>query len=513
MFTLGNLNNIFEKLYSIDYDDKIDYISFAKKGLHYDTIYPKQIEMVEWARDFKLDPLHIQNSQDYKSKYLKKQLLASKGTGKTDLITIADSCYKAYNDPTNYSCVIGCATENKGRLIMKGCIQVLEENNVKIKSASNMQIYLVGKIGKAPSINIITRTSKSLTGAHPTDLIFDDVIVSFDRFSQKDLWQGLIFYQSCIRELGVNKNNEFDSKVIVIGQLVTDNQEIDLHFRLKNDPNIDHKIMPIGSIPEVEKTLDDLRRDNDEYEIYTNYLLEIPKNIATFKVAGDFNNETMISNNLLIDNKRNIVFSFDFNVNPMTCVVAQVERNINNPNDNKYYVIDEFVANNTNIKDFSRLILNKYNYYKGTIIITGDASGQMRRVESTDNLSCYQQIDYEFKKAGKKAIFHLPSKNPRIMNRIRAFNNVCRNGNILISDTCKHLLYSLNNLYYKIGTSDIDDEINKHKVNDYELAKPHIYDAISYLTYSFNPHIMNDDDDWKNEYEYQKLGWGTKDHF
>lgn len=79
--------------------------------------------------------------------------------------------------------------------------------------------------------------------------------------------------------------------------------------------------------------------------------------------------------------------SFDFNVDPMTCIVAQT------PDRDTIYVLDEIRMNNSSVHAVTDYIQAKYkNYYW---IVTGDATGSRRSSTSRDKRSHWQIIKKE----------------------------------------------------------------------------------------------------------------------
>src|SRR5690606_19488713 len=75
-----------------------------------------------------------------------------------------------------------------------------------------------------------------------------------------------------------------------------------------------------------------------------------------------------------------IILSFDFNVNPMTAVLAQ------QTSVNTLTVFDEFVLKNSSTPELCMAIRGKYKKWMGRIIVTGDASGRNRNALASGGL-------------------------------------------------------------------------------------------------------------------------------
>ncbi len=123
-------------------------------------------------------------------------------------------------------------------------------------------------------------------------------------------------------------------------------------------------------------------------------------------------------------------FSFDFNVDPMTCIVAQ------SPDRDTLHILDEIRMNNSSIHSVTDYIKAKYKDYFW--VVTGDASGRGRTGTTRQKLSYWQIIKKELYLGG--AQIKVRSQNlGHISSRILC-NAVLEHKNFKIHPRCKELI-------------------------------------------------------------------------
>lgn len=184
----------------------------------------------------------------------------------------------------------------------------------------------------------------------------------------------------------------------------------------------------------------------------------------------------------------------DFNVDPMSWALAH-------KTEDKVFYFDEIVIENTTTKDCAKEFCERYPHHKGKIIVNGDASGDNRNC--TSEFTNYVIIKNTLQQYGYKDIeFDLRPFNPPIKNRIAAFNAKVKNANgvrcVYVDPKCKRIIYNLENLKYKTGTSKIDLP-SCHQIKSSKELKfmGHIFDAITYLVEFYWPIIMEYQNDEK----------------
>ena len=177
--------------------------------------------------------------------------------------------------------------------------------------------------------------------------------------------------------------------------------------------------------------------------------------------------------------------TFDFNVDPMSCILAHVAGG-------KVFYFDEFILENTTTQGTMDEVLKKYPAHKTDIIINGDASGDNRSTQS--EVSNYVIIRNALKRhyPNNKIKFDLRPYNPPIKNRIASFNAMIRNHNgerkIFIDKRCKWLLYNIYNLKYKVGSDVVDvPTYSQIKTENNLKYLEHPFDSASYLVEYYFP--------------------------
>lgn len=212
-------------------------------------------------------------------------------------------------------------------------------------------------------------------------------------------------------------------------------------------------------------------------------------------VLGEFGDYTsgLVVKNFTSDNVKQLNYcpdlplhlTFDFNVDPMSCILAH-------KTEDKVFYFDEFVLENTTTQGTIDAIIKRYPNHKSDIIINGDASGDNRSTQS--EMSNYVIIQNALKRhyPTTKIKFDLRPYNPPINQRVQAFNSMVCNHNgerkIFIDKRCERLLYNIYNLKYKVGTDIIDVPSYAQIKNENSLKfLEHPFDAASYLVEFYFP--------------------------
>ena len=212
-------------------------------------------------------------------------------------------------------------------------------------------------------------------------------------------------------------------------------------------------------------------------------------------VLGEFGDYTsgLVVKNFTSDNVKQLNYcpdlplhlTWDFNVDPMSCILAH-------KTDKKIFYFDEVILENSTSQQTIDEVIRRYPNHKSDIIINGDASGDNRSTQS--EYSNYIIIRNALKKhyPHKKIKFDIPARNPAIMDRILAFNQMVYNDNgernLFVSPKCERLLYNVKNLMFKIGTFVVDvPTYSQIKTNPLLKFLEHPYDAASYLAWFYFP--------------------------
>lgn len=175
-----------------------------------------------------------------------------------------------------------------------------------------------------------------------------------------------------------------------------------------------------------------------------------------------------------------LVISFDFNKDPITCVVGQ------SLDLRTFTVFDEFRLNNGSTPELCEAIQAKYVSFMGNIWITGDATGQNRTPLVRGAINHYTLIkkllgvrDFQFR-VRKQNISHI---NSRVL-----CNSVIQNANFTITKNCKETISDCLN-------ASVDDEGKLIKTAE---QGRHFFDNIRYIIDAMFPDFITNPKKYAN---------------
>ncbi len=252
-------------------------------------------------------------------------------------------------------------------------------------------------------------------------------------------------------------------------------EEAKENYRLVIAPTTNNIFLP-------EHYVESMKESFDEEYYRINVLGEFGDYASGLVVKG-FNEKNIA--NLSYRKEMPLHLTWDFNVDPMSCIIAH-------KTDKCVYYFDECVLENSSTERTINEVIRRYPDHEGDIIINGDASGDNRSTQS--EYSNYVIIKNALQKhyPNKKIKFDLRPFNPPIKNRIAAFNAMICNSNgerrLFVDRKCKHLLNNIYNLKYKVGTDIVDVPTYAQIKSDNSLKfMEHPYDAASYLVDFYFP--------------------------
>jgi hypothetical protein len=160
----------------------------------------------------------------------------------------------------------------------------------------------------------------------------------------------------------------------------------------------------------------------------------------------------------------------DFNVDPMSACVAQIEKD-------KIYVVDEIVIYSSNTDEMCQEIRDRYGS-KAQIFVYPDPASKQRKTSAggRTDLSILQNAGFKVK---------VKHKHPSIRDRVNAVNAKLKDskGNryIFVSKSCKTMIKGLQRQIYKENTN----------IPDKEQGFDHMNDALGYLIDFIKPLTSN----------------------
>ena len=208
-----------------------------------------------------------------------------------------------------------------------------------------------------------------------------------------------------------------------------------------------------------ESYVHDLYQNSYDSKLIDQELEGLFVNVQSGRIYYAFNREKNIQNVERRDYP--IIVGMDFNLNPMTAVIAQIY-------DDKVHVIDEVWLSNSNTEEMAKYLLEKF----GKVQIVCDSTGKKQTTNAT-----HGQSDIKILKDYGHNV--LPSRNPFRIDRYNSVNSLLDKNKILINNKASKLIRDLEQVSYKDGTNLPETNSNS------ELTHPS--DALGYLCFYYFP--------------------------
>lgn len=210
------------------------------------------------------------------------------------------------------------------------------------------------------------------------------------------------------------------------------------------------------------KEIDEAKNQLDTLTFQQEYLAEdVDANDRPFLYSFD------PKKHVIADYKPNvnlpITISFDFNKDPMTCVIAQ------QPSVKQLRIFDEMKILDGSTPELCERIIAKYPRWLGNIYITGDASGKNRSPLVRGSLNHYAIIRNRLNV--KDRFFEVRSANISHINSRILCNSVIQNSDFAITKNCKEIILDCSN-----AVVDEEGELIKTAIDG-----RHFFDGVRYL--------------------------------
>jgi hypothetical protein len=178
---------------------------------------------------------------------------------------------------------------------------------------------------------------------------------------------------------------------------------------------------------------------------------------------------------LPVNPAKTLCWALDFNVDPLSSLVVQLDRNC-------VHVIDEIVLRHGSTAQACEAFVERYGKHQMSVEIYGDCSGhQQRTTGNTD----YQIIEEYFRTySSLKIEMQAGHQNPPVRDRVNLTNAKLRSAagesTLLIDPKCKELIKDFEQVAFKEGSYHID--------KDRDRLRTHVSDALGYLIWDkFKP--------------------------
>ena len=197
-------------------------------------------------------------------------------------------------------------------------------------------------------------------------------------------------------------------------------------------------------------------------------------NMTGGMVYSEFSRELHVRR-VEINPRLKLLWALDFNVDPLSSVVVQIDRGI-------AQVADEIVLRHGSTKEACREFVSRYKNHRAGVQVFGDASGhQQRTTGNTD----YEIIRECLQAESTLEVEHLAARsNPAVRDRVVLVNRLLRSAAgdtaLFVDERCTELIKDFEQVAFKEDAFAIDKGRDR--------MRTHISDALGYVLWEkFRP--------------------------
>jgi hypothetical protein len=219
----------------------------------------------------------------------------------------------------------------------------------------------------------------------------------------------------------------------------------------------------------LEKIPDFYERLKDSYDerFYQQEVLGQYLNLDGGRVYSSWDRATHLQATM-VDPRKPLLWALDFNVDPMSSVVAQ---EVNG----RVVVVDEIFLRHSTTLDAAKTFLQRYGSHRAGVVVYGDAAGAHAQ---TTGASDYDVIQETFRvSAAMRVSYEVPKANPSVRERINLMNSRLQTASgsvgLVVDPKCKELIRDFEEVSYKEDSGQID--------KDRDRLRTHLSDALGYL--------------------------------
>jgi hypothetical protein len=181
-------------------------------------------------------------------------------------------------------------------------------------------------------------------------------------------------------------------------------------------------------------------------------------------------NQSVHLGQMQYDRGKPLLWALDFNVSPMSSVLAQRDGE-------RLVVIDEIVLERATTEEACMEFENRYRGHASELEIYGDASGRNTHTTGTNDYATVQRCLH---RAGfRKLKIKVPASNPAVLNRVQKVNALLTNAlgevRLQIDPRCRELVKDLEEVMFKKDSGVID--------KTHDPRRTHASDALGYLVW------------------------------
>jgi hypothetical protein len=171
-----------------------------------------------------------------------------------------------------------------------------------------------------------------------------------------------------------------------------------------------------------------------------------------------------------LDRTRPLLWALDFNFDPMSSVIAQMDGD-------KVRVLDEIVLKRATTVQACEEFERRYPKHPAGLVIYADASGARAQTSGTSDVAMLKDF---FRPGAYGAVtYRIPSANPLVRDRVLLMNAklAAADGSrtLTVNGRCVELIKDLEQVLYKEGSQVIDKERDPKRT--------HLSDALGYLVW------------------------------
>jgi hypothetical protein len=173
---------------------------------------------------------------------------------------------------------------------------------------------------------------------------------------------------------------------------------------------------------------------------------------------------------LRVDPHLPLLWALDFNVDPMSSVIAQISHGT-------VSVLDEIVIRRGTTREACEEFLKRHPRHDAEVLVYGDASGH---AQQTTGASDYDMVKEYFEAYSTLTVrYRAPRSNPPVRERLNLLNSRLRSAagdvSLYVDEQCKELIKDFEQVCYTADGEQIDKGRDK--------LRTHLSDALGYLVW------------------------------
>ena len=163
-----------------------------------------------------------------------------------------------------------------------------------------------------------------------------------------------------------------------------------------------------------------------------------------------------------------LLWALDFNVDPMSSVVAQIAGD-------RIHVLDEIVLSRVTTLQACEEFESRFEGHRGGLLIYADATGSRQQTTGKSDI----QMLEDFFRQYEAVEFRVPTSNPAVRDRVAAVNAKLQSASgerwLLVDPRCRELVKDFEQVCYIENSQSID--------KDRDAKRTHLSDALGYLVW------------------------------